>query len=209
MAEFVLPSLRKRNLPATFFVNSAYLAGKQSYWFPILSHLSSTKTAVAGVGKPADFDEWNAKLRNTTDPMVYKSLRTRVEALAPMVPDLATRVVSAAWLHSLDGDQFCIGAHGHEHERFSMMPAEWQRNDLEENVRQLSGFRAFRPFFAVPFGRAGDWTQETIRVAHEQKLAVVLADGGVNVSAADYYQRIPSDGSRLRPLIERAMMVTR
>ena len=85
------------------------------------------------------------------------------------------------------------------------MPAEWQQNDLRENVRHLSQFRAYRPVFAVPFGRACDWTEETIRIAHEQNLDVVLADGGVNIAFAPFYRRIPSDGKKLGPLIVTAM----
>jgi len=205
MSEFVWPALKRRGLPGTCFINTAYLSGERCYWFPILSHLLSTNKPASGVATPADFEEWMWTLRNTDDPQTYNALRTKVEALASVVPDLESRYVSRTWLQSLDGEQFAIGAHGHEHQRFSMMPAEWQRNDLQDNVRQLSEYRAFRPIFAVPFGKREDWSPETLRIAHEQKLCVVLAEGGLNRGPADYYHRIPADGGRLHRLVEQAM----
>jgi len=205
MAEFVLPVLQKRGLPATLFINTAYLSSERCYWFPILSYLIAGNKPVAGVGTPTEFEQWMVKLRSTDDPQTYNALRNKVEALASMVPDLRSRHVSRTRLQSLDGEQFSIGAHGHEHQRFSMMPPEWQRRDLQDNVRQLYEYKAFRPMFAVPFGKRGDWTTETLRIAHQQKLCVVLAEGGVNCTAADYYHRIPADGGRLHRLIEQAM----
>jgi peptidoglycan/xylan/chitin deacetylase (PgdA/CDA1 family) len=202
MSEHVWPLLRGRNLPATFFINSAYLDGRRSYWFPISVYLSAHEESNPS---SAELKEWALQLRRTDDPKLYNELRSRIEQLASLVPDLGSRLVSPAWLSSLDGEQFSIGAHGHEHQRFAMMPAEWQRNDLQENVRQLSQFKAFRPVFAVPFGHAHDWTPDTLRIARDQKLEVVLAAGGVNVAAGDCYRRIPADGRKLRSLILAAM----
>jgi peptidoglycan/xylan/chitin deacetylase (PgdA/CDA1 family) len=205
IANYVAPFLRQRNLPATFFINSAYLDGHSSYWFPVSSFLMANDIARSR----ADFsDELRAQalqLRQTDDPAFYNRVRERVERLAFLVPDLGSRLVSEAWISNLDGDQFAIGAHGHEHQRLSMMAAEWQRNDLCENVKCLSQFRAYRPIFAVPFGRAWDWTQETIGIARAQGLYAMLAGGGINLSAAEVYRRIPSDGRAVRRLVAEAM----
>jgi peptidoglycan/xylan/chitin deacetylase (PgdA/CDA1 family) len=118
---------------------------------------------------------------------------------------LGARLLPTQWLANLDGEQFAIGAHGHEHQRFSMMPLEWQLHDLRENVRVLSQFRGYRPVFAVPFGRSWDLTRETIYIARGQGLEVVLADGGINLGAGNSYQRIPSDGQIIRRLVAAEM----
>jgi peptidoglycan/xylan/chitin deacetylase (PgdA/CDA1 family) len=205
IADYVAPFLRQRNLPATLFINSAYLDGRSSYWFPVSSFLMANDIARSR----ADFaDELRAQalqLRRTDDPAFYNRVRERVERLAFLVRDLGSRLVSEAWISNLDGEQFAIGAHGHEHQRFSMMAAEWQRNDLRENVKCLSQFRAYRPIFAVPFGRAWDWTRETICIARAQGLHAMLADGGINLSAAEVYRRIPSDGRAVGRLVAEAM----
>ena len=121
------------------------------------------------------------------------------------MPRLDKRLVSPEWLSGLDRDLFSIGAHGHEHQRYSMMSPAWQRNDLRENVRRLSAFPAFQPVFAVPFGRAHDWTWETVRIAREEGLEVVMAEGGINLSAGPFYRRISCDGKVVAPLFREAL----
>jgi hypothetical protein len=81
------------------------------------------------------------------------------------------------------------------------MAAAWQRNNLRENVSVLTRFRAYRPIFAIPFGRAHDWTEETVRIARDEGVDIVLADGGINLASETLYRRIPSDGKALRSLL--------
>jgi peptidoglycan/xylan/chitin deacetylase (PgdA/CDA1 family) len=206
IAEHVTPCLRRLKLPATFFINTAYLDCSRSYWFPILAYVRASEETGCRVALPAELREKSQELRRTSDPSFYNEMRIRVEQLAPLVPNMGSRLVSTEWLSRLDGDQFAIGAHGHEHQRFSMMAAEWQRKDLVENTRRLSYLRAYRPIFAVPFGRPWDWSDETIRIAHEQSLDVVLAHGGINLGPAASYHRNPCDSRKLRPLIRAAMI---
>lgn len=205
IADYVAPFLRQRDLPATLFINSAYLDGRSSYWFPVSAFLMANDIARSRAEFSDELRAEALELRGTNDPAFYNGVRERVERLAFLVPDLGSRLVSEAWISKLDGEQFAIGAHGHEHQRFSMMSAEWQRNDLRENVKRLSQFRAYRPIFAVPFGRAWDWTRETIRITRAQGLYAVLADGGINCSAAEVYRRIPSDGRAVRRLVAETM----
>jgi peptidoglycan/xylan/chitin deacetylase (PgdA/CDA1 family) len=201
IADYVVPLLRERRVPATFFINSAYIENRRAYWFPILSYLSTVEDDRSRAALPDELKKQALRLRETGDPIFYRAMRDCIEGLASEVPLLETRLITKEWLSNLDGYQFSIGAHGHEHERFSMMPLEWQRNDLRENVRLLSQFRAFRPFFAVPFGRPWDWTEQTIQIARDQGLQVVLADGGINEGLNNAYRRIPCDGRSIRQLI--------
>lgn len=196
IADYVEPILRERELPATFFINSAYLDGRRSYWFPVLAYLQQ---AGAQLEHLTALEDAALTLRNTGNHNIYNELRGQFERLAPQLPGTAHRVVGNNWLSKLDGEQFAIGLHGHEHQRFSMMSAEWQRTDLETNIEMLSQFRAFRAIFALPFGRAHDWTPTTLSIAHDLRLEMLLADGGVNVGPAECYLRQPGDekpGSR-------------
>jgi peptidoglycan/xylan/chitin deacetylase (PgdA/CDA1 family) len=206
LAEYILPLLRRRNLPATFFINTAYMERPQSCWVPILSYLQNDLDRYRSAGFSAALESKALQLRQTKDSTFYNEVRLQIEELAPLVPDLAQRRVDLEWLSGLDGDQFAIGAHGHEHERYSMMSSDWQRRDLSENVRLLSQFKGYRPIFAMPFGRRQDWTEETVAIAHDLKLEVAAADGGINVAASSCYQRIPSDGGNIPSLITEAMI---
>ncbi len=199
-AQYAFPILCDMNLSATFFINSAYLNSKRTFWFPVLNYFSENEDARRKAGLPLSLLKMAQKLRRTSDAHFYDEVRKKTEIFSEYIQDLPTRTVSKDWLSSLDGSQFAIGAHGHEHQRFSMMPIKWQEKDLCENVRVLSQFRSFRPVFAIPFGRKWDWTEDTIRIAHKQGLEVVLADGGINYNNCDFYNRIPCDGLNISTL---------
>jgi peptidoglycan/xylan/chitin deacetylase (PgdA/CDA1 family) len=190
--EHVLPVLKRLGAPATFFINTAYLDGG-AYWFPILEYMIHSGQLPPGRDANA-LREMATQLRNTPDADLYRRLREEIEPWASSIPSSGMRSVSREWLAGLDGEQFSIGAHGHEHQRYAMMSERWQQEDLATNVKLLREYRAFRPIFAVPFGRPGDWTQHTLAIAREQGLDVVLADGGVNLARMDAYARIPCDG---------------
>lgn len=205
VAEHVAPYLCSRNLPATFFINTAYVGQAVSYWFPIFAYLSSGHAAdnMSDALKTAA-----SKLRMMKDPVRYRDVREQVERLAVYVPGLQSRVVSVKWLSSLDPRLFTIGLHGHEHQRFSMMPSEWQRRDLEQNISALSRFPAYVPIFAVPFGRRQDWSEETVSIAQSLGLDVVLADGGVNLGKTGPWLRVPSDNAFMPEHLQRAILAS-
>jgi peptidoglycan/xylan/chitin deacetylase (PgdA/CDA1 family) len=202
MASYVLPVLKQRKLPATFFINTAYLERATTYWFRVFSYLDQC----CPESFPTGLRQQALQLRLTNDSAIYNRVRTELESLGPTIPNLARHLVSQDWLSSLDGEQFAIGAHGHEHQRYSMMTRDWQRRDLRQNVRILKGFKAFRPFFAVPFGRPCDWTDDTVMIAGEEGLRVAIAGGSVITTVGEVFDRIPSDGREIRRAIAAATM---
>jgi peptidoglycan/xylan/chitin deacetylase (PgdA/CDA1 family) len=205
VAEYIVPSLLRQELPATFFINTAYLDGMTSYWFPILTYFNAHDDRAQAVGLTEDLLVEAQHLRQISDPQFYERVRTQLEQFAPYIPDLKTRLVSQGWLSELDETQFSIGAHGHEHQRFSMMPGDWQRKNLRKNVEILRQFPAYRNLFAIPFGRRHDWSEETISIARAFELEIILADGGINVGPAESIQRIPSDSRRAKHTLSQAM----
>lgn len=202
MAQYVEPYLRNYDLPATFFINSAYLERPKSYWFPILTYLSAS----APERLPEELGAAAAQLRTTKDPAYYQRVREQVEDLAGSVPGLESRTVSREWLATLPPELFAIGLHGHEHQRFSMMSAEWQRRDLECNITELSQYTAYRPIFALPFGKSQDGSPETFRIAEELGLDVVLANGGVNLGSEGPWLRVPSDNVAMPAHLDRIVL---
>lgn len=192
----VVPLLESLNLPATFFINTAYLEKQTSYWFPILSYFSSSINPEIRKVFPDRLRELGKQLRLSNNISVYRKIRLEIEQYCSFIPNLKTRLVSHKWLESLNCSQFTIGAHGHEHQRFSMMPIEWQRKDLLTNIDILSQYSAYRPLFAVPFGRQIDWNVNTFQVARELGLNFFCAEGKINRSIISYINRIPADGYR-------------
>lgn len=201
VADYVLPFLASKSIPATFFINSAYVEQPRTYWFPVLAYLAHDADARMRAGLAEVPEALSRRIRTTSDPAVYNSLREEVENLVSIVPQLKERVVTRNWLANLDPAQFSIGAHGHEHQRFSMMSLDWQSHDLKRNLDELGSYPAFRPIFAVPFGRSGDWNADTVRIARSMGFDVVFAAGGLNLPLSGELRRIPSDGANLRPLL--------
>lgn len=197
MADYVAPLLLHLRLPATFFINTGYLRGDSTYWFPVMAY--------AGAHLPHELKQCGQQLRLTDDPDLYRSCRALIEHYAGKVPSLNDRLVTPDWLARLDGVHFAIGAHGHEHQRYAMMTAEWQRDDLRTNLAALRDFRGFRPIFALPFGKPGDVSADIGPIAREEKLEVVLAGGGINSGERPFYDRIPADNVAIKSVVRRAM----
>lgn len=192
MQQHAQPLLKEMGVPASFFVNTAYGQGRY-YWFPVLNYLEHAKDAdVRALLTPA-LKQRAKQLRKTHDAKLYDEVRCELESLAVHVDESQPLLVGDDWLASLDGEQFTLGAHGHEHQRYSMMSAQWQSDNLQKNAQILRQFRAYRPIFALPFGRYDDWDTTAVRIAAEQGHTLLTADGGINQFRDAHIRRIPAD----------------
>lgn len=191
--------LEKYNTPATFFINSAYLGNKEAYWFNIYNFIkhSDQHQHLLNDAIHQDF----LSLRKTLDPAEYQSGIKSIENLFPYIRDEFDMYVSFECLKTINHNLFDIGSHGREHQRYSMMSKEWQYDNTLKDVELLSSLPSFKPLFAIPFGRPHDWNFDTIDVLRELELEFVYADGGTNVGKSVGYQRIPSDGRKVKKLI--------
>jgi peptidoglycan/xylan/chitin deacetylase (PgdA/CDA1 family) len=195
-----LPILEKYNVPATFFINSAYLQSPiKACWFHVYQYILNS-----GDDKKKHLtNEMNlaaAKLRHTMDSEYYRKEFTKIEDLSYTIEPEDRFFVDEQFLESLDDKLFHIGLHGDNHQRFSMMPYEWQKHDLGNNINILSKYKAYRPIFAVPFGRPHDWNRDTIKVCLENNIHIVFANGGINTVRDIGYKRIPADGRNIKKL---------
>jgi peptidoglycan/xylan/chitin deacetylase (PgdA/CDA1 family) len=204
MQQHALPLLKQMGVPATFFVNTAYGRGRY-YWFPVLNYLEHAPDPQVKALLTPQLKERAAKLRRTDDPPFYDATRREVEALAAHVEDAQPLLVGDDWLASLDGQQFHLGAHGHEHQRYSMMSPDWQAENLRRNADLLRQHRAYRPIFALPFGRHYDWDTTALRVAIDQGHTLLTADGGINLHRDAHVLRIPADGRDAKKLFASEM----
>lgn len=202
----VTPLLAKHRVPATYFINSGYWGERRTYWVYLFGYLAhnedETKRAVLGDDVESQF----TVLRNTTDPSRYRELRERIERYADLINPGEQFYVTKDFLASLDTELFSIALHGHEHQRFAMMPETWQRKCIEENVTELSVLPGYCPIFGIPFGRPHDWDNTVIEICREMHLDIALANGGINWPADDYCQRMPADGSKVPGVFRRNLV---
>jgi peptidoglycan/xylan/chitin deacetylase (PgdA/CDA1 family) len=204
MQTHAAPLLKEMGVPATFFVNTAYGQGRY-YWFPVLNYLGHGDEKLKALLTP-ELKARAGKLRRTEDAKLYDATRQEVEALAHHIDESRPLLVGDDWLASLDGQQFTLGAHGHEHQRYSMMPADWQADNLRTNAELLRQFPAYRPIFALPFGRHYDWDNTALRIAIDQGHTLLTADGGVNQRRDAHILRVPADGRVAKELFAREIV---
>ena len=194
-----IPALRELSIPATLFINTAYLGNAGASWVNTYQYLCNTD--LRGRISP-DLHARMAQIRGTRDAQLYRRTRSEIEDLFHLIPSRDRGFfVDRDFLETLNDDLIHIGLHGHEHQRYSMMSPEWQRQDLTRNVQALSGLPAYRPVFAIPYGRPFDWSHATIGLCFELGLRFAFANGGFNTGDEVGLRRIPADGKSVRWLV--------
>jgi peptidoglycan/xylan/chitin deacetylase (PgdA/CDA1 family) len=203
VSRYIVPILEKYKIPATFFINSAYLSGdNKGYWFNIFNYLKYGNKDQQGLITD-EIAEIAANLRNTTDANYYQSQYQKVEQLGKYVDKNFTFYIDHDFLRNLNKDLFTIGLHGHEHQRFSMMPIDWQRKNIQTNIDLLSGYSAYQSVFAVPFGKPHDWNNDTINICKEFRLEFAFSNGGYNTRHSQGILRIPVDGIKVSKVLSK------
>jgi peptidoglycan/xylan/chitin deacetylase (PgdA/CDA1 family) len=155
-----LPILSRWDVPATFFVASGPVSRGREFWWDDLDRLVSAEQYG---------DTWT-RLRDLSGAerdATLESLR-HASGLDPS-PRPGRRALSPDELACLARDaRIEIGAHSVSHSRLAPLPAEAQRTEIEESRRQLSAIVG-RPIesFAYPFGRAADYTLETMSLVRD------------------------------------------
>lgn len=191
--------LEKYNIKATFFINSGYLDNRSAGWFHIYQYIKNTPKYHYLLTEDI---ETNIKfLRGTGDKILYNKYYTIIEALFDNIQREFNMFVSYDDLKNINNELFDIGLHGYQHQRFSMMNYEWQKSNILRDIDNLSTLKAYKPIFAIPFGRPHDWNIDTIKICIDLDLEFVFADGGVNSSYNIGLKRIPADGRELKKLI--------
>lgn len=192
--EYIIPLLEKYRIPATFFINTSYLSSdSKGYWFNIYNYFKFGNEKQQRY-LTDDIKEIAKKLRNIDNPVFYRENYRKIESLGKYFEKNTNFYVTTNFLVNLDSNLFSIGLHGHEHQRFSMMTKEWQKNDLKRNIEILSKFKSYIPIFAIPFGKPNDWNSNTLEVCKELRLEVAFANGGYNIKNNFGLLRIPADG---------------
>jgi peptidoglycan/xylan/chitin deacetylase (PgdA/CDA1 family) len=197
----IAPIMEKYNCPTTIFINSAYLDCDRLHFSFIVRYLANSPDPTVRTQITNQHKKNVKQLRMTTDIKEYETKRTQIENLSNLIPDKQRFFLTKDELKKLDPSLFTIGLHGHEHQRFSMMSADWQNRAIEKNINALKDLENYRPIFALPFGSSRDWNDDTIKTCLNHNLFFLTCTGGMNLRKSIDYKRIFSDGLDLNSLI--------
>lgn len=189
--QFVYPYLVENKIHSTIFINSAYLDSGKASWYAIFRYLVNDDHLRGLI--PDNILDLDLQLRNTTNKDFYEYYSNKINVLIDRVPKIVKFYIEEIFLKNVNLRFVNIGLHGHEHHRYSMLERQIMREDIINNVKVISQFKGYLPFFALPFGKPTDWNTDTIKILLENKLKIFLHNGGINLHQEATYKRIPSD----------------
>lgn len=187
ITSLAMPLLEAMQIPATFFINTAYGKEKVGYWYNLGPYFEDKALIDASF-----------EIRNTLNPKRYKELLQLEEHSNTRNAALDTPFyANYKELERCSNSLFHFGLHGHEHLRFSMLTYEEQKQNLLKNMESMSHWSNFVPFFAIPFGQPKDWNADTLKLAEELNVIPFLAYQGYNTSYKLPLLRFSVDGKEL------------
>ncbi len=196
----IIQLLEKHSVAATFFINSGYLDNQAACWINVYRYLQNSTQHNHLITQ--DIKEKASILRQTNDCQLYNQYSKKIENLFIHIQDEFNMFTILSVLKNIDTTLFNVASHGFEHQRFAMMDAKWQQENILKDLDILSKLASYQPIFAIPFGRPHDWTIETLKICMQLGLEIVFADGGINNHRQVGYNRIPADGLNLARLIK-------
>lgn len=193
--ETIIPHLISNNIPASFYLNSAYIDSDQVDPFRIANYLVRSKSEKVNL---CEISRLTNVLRRTLSPDDYNYTKNRLLELSCLMPSAyRSNYVTFEYLFNTDSDLINYGLHGHEHDRFILLSRDQQKSSLERNIEFVSKLPGYIPIFAIPFGRPKDWSGDTIQVCNDLGLRYLFANGGFNNGDAPGLKRIPADNRNL------------
>jgi peptidoglycan/xylan/chitin deacetylase (PgdA/CDA1 family) len=155
-----MPVLRQFDLPATVFVASDPVVRGREFWWDDLERAVDV----------ARYDTIWTELRDADAARRDDEIeRARSAAGVDTAPRPSHRPLTADELADLARDvRVEIGGHTASHGRLAALPVAEQRREIDEGRRALESIVGRRiESFAYPFGRAGDYTAETMRLVRD------------------------------------------
>lgn len=193
--QYVYPYLIENKIYTTIFLNTAYIGTGSASWYSIIRFITNDNKLKNLI--PDNISELDLQLRNTSDKEFYDIYTKQIDLLEHKIPDNINFYVDNDFLESVNPEYVNLGLHGHEHHRYSMLSIKQKEEDLNKNINALNQLNAYKPFFAIPFGKYYDWDTDTIKLLLDKNLKIFLHDGGINIKQDITLKRIPADNRRL------------
>lgn len=192
ISTLAMPLLDHLQIPATFFINTAYGKEKMGYWYNLGPYFNDKDLIAAA-----------QTIRNTTDSKEYHQL-LKMEDHLNTENDAHPSPFYSNYrdLETCTNPLFHFGLHGHEHLRFSMLSRDAQKENLRKNIEQMKHWNNYVPHFAIPFGKPQDWNSDTLEISKELDVVPFLAHYGYNTKYSEPLLRFSVDTKNLKSVFD-------
>lgn len=225
--EHAYPALRRHGIPATVYVVSEFISGRQWLWFDAIRWLvyaapaGRCRMTFDGLTIESNLDSdaqrealWSRFAGHcvTLPPArqweLIGQLQDGLQTALPERPPAEFGGMTWEQVRSLDPALVEVGAHTRTHPILSLCSVEEQREEIA-GCKQAIEDRTGRSVsaFCYPNGMPDDFTDDTVRIVRECGFSsAVMACGGMLAAAPDPYrlERVgaPSDVSQFRHCID-------
>ena len=192
MTSLAMPILDRLQVPATFFINTAYGEEKMGYWYNLGPYFQNNELLEA-----------STVIRNTIDSNEYHNLLKLEDAInVENNPRPSPFYANYKDFETCTNPLFHFGLHGHEHLRFSMLTREAQKENLRKNIETMKHWPNYVPHFAIPFGKPQDWNTDTLEIAKELDVVPFLAHHGYNTQYKEPFLRFSVDTKNIKSVFD-------
>lgn len=192
IVSLAMPLLKRLNIPATFFINTAYGVEKAGYWYNLGPYFEDQELVLA-----------SKVIRSTTESTTYHDLlKLEDECNKKYSANQSPFYCDYTFCKNCVDPLFHFGLHGHEHFRFSMLTYKQQKLNLQRNIDAMGDWANYVPYFAVPFGQPRDWNLNTFKIARALNVIPFLAYQGYNTTHKAPFLRFSVDGVDLPSLFK-------
>jgi glycosyltransferase involved in cell wall biosynthesis/peptidoglycan/xylan/chitin deacetylase (PgdA/CDA1 family) len=185
-----LTILKKHQIPATVFINTAYLDDVKLSSVNVTNYVNSLSVQETK-DLPADFLQAVRKIDSVYSDNEYdKCLATIFKHMHLIQPDVQVYLTRNELLNITDS-LFTIGLHGHEHFVSTHLTDQKFEENVLQNYNELKDHSNFIPYYAFPFGTVDE---RKIEIVHKLGYIPFLCNGRKNYKASIAYNRISIDG---------------
>ena len=185
-----LSILKSHDIPATLFINSAYLDDARYSSVNVINYVNSLSIQEIK-DLPSDFYKAIRKIDSVLTDNDYEkciaAITENTHLIKPDVPVYLTR--KELW--DITDPLFSIGLHGHEHFVSTHLSDQKFEENILQNYNELNNHVNFVSKYAFPFGKADN---RKIEIANKLGYFPFLCNGLKNYKASKAFNRISIDG---------------
>jgi len=185
-----LSILKSHTVPATIFINTAYLDDAKLSSVNIINYVNGL-SAQQELMFPPEFIYAVKNIGSVQNADTYTHYRNTISKYQSLIKLDSSVYLSSEELRNISDPLFSIGLHGHEHLGSTYLSDSEFTENIMLNYNALKEHKNFVPYYAFPFGIADE---AKIDIVIKMGYTPFLCNGRINSLDSKAYNRISLDG---------------